>query len=79
MDDTAKALAGCPSMLDALSTYLLWGDDPDNITCMDDAGALLSGQVCNDKTSPRYNGYLLPILIADAEAAGRDLTIGGHR
>lgn len=78
MDDTAKTLAGCPSMLDALSTYLLWGDDPDNITCMQDTAALLNGDVCTDKTSTRYNAYLLPILLADAETSGRDLTIRGH-
>jgi len=70
MDDIPLILAKqCDTRLSALSAYLLWGDDPDNITCQEDAARLLSGEICTDPGDPAYNGYLLPILIADHETA----------
>ena len=66
MDRTAAWLAAnCGSRLAALDAYLLWGDDPDNITCQGDAGRLLSGEIITDPADPAYNGYLLPIMFAD--------------
>ncbi len=70
MDDIPVILAKqCDTLLSALSAYLLWGDDPDNITCQQDAGRLLNGEICTDPADPAYNGYLIPIMLADLETS----------